>query len=298
MHIDFSKVIDHKAVVPGLIGLSVFSVGVAAGVVLERLVNRDKPEAHILAEPKGDPRLFDVGDIPGPERVVITLEEAISMQKAEESDAPKLWSDIEVPVDGDGEPIKFVDRILEAHGFPRENLEEETEAAEYYEPPNHIPEVLLEKTASAGAPVPFNVLDAARDDEVVSEWNWDKEVAYREGNPDGPYPIHEDEYASGSANFHIQELRYYGVDQIVCEELDPRAMMYDYGLKLGDVKFGYGAHDKDVAFIRNPKHRTDYQVTQMHDSYSESVMGIVADDEADQAELAHMDRPLRMRLRE
>ena len=292
MQIDFSKVIDHKAVVPGLIGLSVFSVGVAAGVVLERLVNRDKPEVHILPEPKGDPRLFDVDDIPGSERVVITLEEAISMREQEPAEEGQtLFSEVEPTVDGDGEAIGWVD--------------EQTEAAEAYEPPSHIPEVMAEKTASEvvvevkvedpeGAPVPFRVLDAAE----AETWDWDKEVAYREGNPDGPYPIHEDEYASGSANFHIQELRYYGVDQIVCEELDPRAMMYDYGLKLGDVKFGYGAHDKDVAFIRNPKHRTDYQVTQMHDSYSESVMGIVADDEADQAELAHMDRPLRMRLRE
>jgi hypothetical protein len=284
MNVDFTKVINHKAVVPGLLGVSVFSAGVAAGVVLDRFLGKSKPPVHIPAEPQQHPRLFDPDDPPMPERVVLTLEEAIAIQadtKAE--DATILWSEVEPAVDGDGEPIVWADEYVV-----------QTEAAEDYEPPVHIPEVMAEKTASEVIPVPFNVLDAAEPE----EWNWDKEVQYRELHPDGPYQIHEDEYASGSANFHIQELLFYGVDQIVCEQLDPRSMMYDYATKLGDVKFGYGAHDEDIAYVRNPRHRTDYQITQMHDSYSESVMGIVVEDEAEQDELAHMDRPLRMRRME
>ena len=281
MNLDLTKLINHKAVVPGLLGVSVFSAGVAAGVILERVLGKPKPSDHISAEVNDHPQLFDPDDPPKNDRLVITLEDAIAMSK-EADEEPVLFSEIEPSVDGDGEPIQWV---------------EETEAAEYYEPPVHIPEAMLDKVASADTPVPFNVLDAATPDEV-EEWDWDKEVLYREQNPQGPYAIHEDEYASGSANFHIQEMLYYAVDQIVCEQLDPRSMMYDHALKLGDVKFGYGTHDVDVAFVRNPQHRTDYQITQMHDSYTESVMGIVADDEADEAELAHMDRPLRMRLRE
>lgn len=295
MNLDLTKLINHKAVVPGLLGMSVFSAGVAAGVILERVLGKPKPSNYISAEVDDHPQLFDPDDPPKNDRLVITLEDAIAMSK-EADEEPKFWSDVEPAVDGDGEPIKFVDRVMEAHSthLERKRLDEETEAAEYYEPPDHIPEALLDKVASAGTPVPFNVLDAATPDEV-EEWDWDKEVLYREANPQGPYAIHEDEYASGSANFHIQEMLYYAVDQIVCEQLDPRSMMYDHALKLGDVKFGYGTHDVDVAFVRNPLYRTDYQITQMHDSYTESVMGIVADEEADDAELAHMDRPLRMR---
>ncbi len=271
---DITKLIDHKVVIPGLLGVSIFSAGVAAGVLLERLVEKPKESADIPVETDAHPRLFDPDDPPKQERVMITLDEALAM-RAEEINA-------------------------EAMAAAESILWEETEAAEDYEPPTHIPEVMAEKTASRieqpkpepdVAPVPFNVLDAAEDE----EWDWDREVALREANPEGPYQIHEEEFASRSMGFHVSLLLYYAVDQIVCEQNDPRDMMYDYAAKLGDFKFGYGANDSDTAFVRNPSERTDYQIVQMHDSYSESVMGIQAESEAEQAELAHMDRPLRMR---
>ena len=278
---DITKLINHKALVPGLLGVSVFSAGVAAGVVLERVLSSRGAKSDISPVENDHPRLFDPDNPPKPERVVITLEEALAMRKEDEGERPILQSDLETIVGGDGEVIKWVDG---------------------YNPPDYIPEVMAEKTASRvtpedprasepePVPVPFNVLESAEE-----EWDWDVEMINREQNPEGPYPIHEEEYASQSMGFHVERLLYYAVDDIVCSESDPREMMYDYAAKLGDVKFGYGATDEDTAFIRNPKERTDYQIVQMHDSYSESVMGIVAEFEAEQDELAHMDRPLRMR---
>lgn len=275
MELNITKLINHPVVVPGLLGVSIFSAGVAAGVLLERLVEKPKESADIPAEENDHPRLFDPDDPPTQERLVITLDEALAM-RAQEANEEALASSAEIL------------------------FKEETEATEDYEPPTHIPEVMAEKTASRidppeavpdAAPVPFNVLDAAEPD----EWDWDTEMVKREANPEGPYQIHEEEYASRSMGFHVSPLLYYAVDQIVCDQNDPRDMMYDYAAKLGDFKFGYGATDVDTAFVRNPMERTDYQIVQMHDSYSESVMGIVYEDEAEQSELAHMDQPLRMR---
>lgn len=275
---DFAKLIDHKAVVPGLLGVSVFSAGVAAGMALERFVLNAKKTVDISEETNDHPRLFDPDDPPKQERVVITLDEALAMRDVESTEPePVLWSDVEPAIDGDGEPIKWVD--------------EETLVAEDYEPAVHIPEVMAEKTASEVVPIPFNVLESAE----VEEWDWEREVTKREENPEGPYPIHEEEFASRSVGFHIETLLYYGVDQIICDESDPRDLMYDYASKLGDVQFGYGSNDEDVAYVRSPKERTDYKITQLHDSYSESVMGIQYESEAEQDELAHMNRPLRMR---
>lgn len=282
---DINKLINHKALVPGLLGASIFSAGVAAGVALERFLESSKA-THIPEEENTNthPQLFDPDNPPAPERMVITLDEALAMR---EQDRQGGTDD-----DGDEEPIRWVD-------------DPESDVPLIEQQVNYTREVMAEKTASrvtpadprpegpSEDPVPFNVLSSA--DEVGEEWDWDREMTQREMNPEGPYQIHEEEFAAGAGGFHNGFLLFYGVDQIVCEQNDPRSMMYDHATKLGDIKFGYGATDEDTAYVRNVKERTDYQIVQMHDSYSESVMGIVYESEAEQAELQHMDRPLRMR---
>jgi hypothetical protein len=278
---NITKLINHKAVGPCLLGGSVFSAGVAVGVLVERFLSKPKSVDHISVEENTHPRLFDPDNPPKPERVVITLDEARAMRDADK-DEPRLEEFIS-PAEADDDEARWIDN-------PESDIPLMDQQIAY------VREVMAEKTASNinPEPIPFNVLDSAEVD-IEGDWDWDVEVRRREKSPEGPYQIHEDEFASGSLGFHIETLCFYAVDQLVCAQNDPGDLMYDHATKLGDFKFGYGASDEDTAYVRNLADRKDYQIIQVHDSYSESVMGIMAEDALEHDELAHMDRPLRMR---
>lgn len=257
MNFNFSKLLNSKAIVPALAGTSIFAAGVASGVVLEKFVGKPKDISNDVKDTQ--PRLFDP-DNPPPveERLVITMDDILKGRLPEpDQTSEKPFGDEYPPGVTDG-------------------------------PVDYIPEVMAEKTPSA---VPFNVLDSGEN--PAPAWDWETEVPKRQANPEGPWPICEDEYASSSNTTVI--LRFYAVDQIMCSDADPREIFYNYPEKLGDFTFGHGASDVDQAYVRSFKDRTDYMIIQMHDSYSESVMGLIAEDEADRSELMHMDRPRKMR---
>lgn len=266
-----STIVNSDATVPALVGISGVLLGVSAGVLLERTLQEKRKSEPQPLETNTHPRLFDPDDPPREDegRVVITLDDALRLRE-------------------------------------EARLEGATEAAEDYEPPVYIPDVLAEKVASGvtpptpqdprgeepvdPAPVPFCVLDAA--DEA---WDWARETNYRELHPEGPYSIHEEEFASMDAGYHIEMLLFYEGDEVMCSENDPMDVMYNHALKVGDLRFGYGTTDKDVCYVRNPGERTDYKITRMYDLFSVAVMGIEEESAAERDELAHMDRPLRMR---
>lgn len=273
-----STIVDSEWTVPALAATSGALLGVAAGVLLERELQKRKRKSEPAPEVNPHPRLFDENGNPNfPQgedsdetRVVITMDDAIRLREAE-----------------------------------RDREDPEGYRHEWVDGPPHIPEVLAEKVASGVTPtdprpenpmdpnpagVPFNVLDSA-----LERWNWDRETTYRDQNPEGPYPVHEEEFASADAGYHVELMLFYEADEFVCQEDDPRDVMYDAPLKLGDLRFGYGSTDPDVCYIRNPRLLTDFKITRMRESYEVAVMGLEAETEAEQDELAHMDRPLRMR---
>lgn len=106
------------------------------------------------------------------------------------------------------------------------------------------------------------------------EWNYAEEVAKR--TPKGIYPIHEDEYYANESEYPHSCITYYAGDDImVDEDLTP---IFDYQKITGPLKFGYGAKNAEVMFVRNCEREIEFEISLNPGFYAVEVLDMEIED--------------------
>ncbi len=121
-----------------------------------------------------------------------------------------------------------------------------------------------------------------------SQWNEEHELAHR--TSENPYVITVDEYVNNDFDYKQSTVTYYEEDDILSDIND--VPVYNWPSLLGDLKWGHGSNNKDVVYIRNEKHKEEWEVLLHHGSYEVEVQGLHEED----GELKHaQNRVLKFR---
>ena len=113
-------------------------------------------------------------------------------------------------------------------------------------------------------------------------WDYDAEIAQRDKNH--PYVIHQNEFNEEFPEYTQVTWTYYAGDDILADERDevvarPELVVGDKNLK----RFGDGADDPNVVFVRNDRIEMEFEICRSFKAYKVEVEGLDPEDvEADQ----------------
>lgn len=130
-------------------------------------------------------------------------------------------------------------------------------------------------------PPPVPILDDLPEDPVGTSksmnvgWNFERELASR--SPDSSYVIHQNEYNHSNLNYSKNEFHYYSRDDVMVDG-DDNDILRDVAGVVGleNLKFGHGADNINVVYVRNDHLEMDMQITRLDESYEESILGLDA----------------------
>lgn len=127
-------------------------------------------------------------------------------------------------------------------------------------------------------------------EETEPDWDWAAEVKSRTDQE--PFIIHRDEWNAGEMDYEQMSLTYFEGDDVLINDLDKVIEDQDSVIGLSNMlKWGHGAGDPNMLFIRNPVLGMDLEVTRSMGSYASEVHGIEAEDELTHS--GHRVRPRR-----
>lgn len=91
---------------------------------------------------------------------------------------------------------------------------------------------------------------------------------------DKPYVISQAEFDNDHPNYDKLSITYYEADDTLADEQeeiidDPDTIVGEDTLK----SFGKGSDDEDIVYARNDQLGIDYEISRVHGSYEETVMG-------------------------
>lgn len=129
-----------------------------------------------------------------------------------------------------------------------------------------------------------------------SEWDYEVELKYRDANPEGPYPLHRDEFYGNEQDFLQTTMTYYAGDDIMCNEEDE--IVGNHEKVIGPLRFGHGSGDRNVYYVRNTKRRAEYEVLHDPGLYQVEVQGLEIEQRAAEADLKHSHQPGKFRDQE
>lgn len=153
-------------------------------------------------------------------------------------------------------------------------LDEEEAAAERYAEGQRTLSIVPQLDEE---PLTVNVFPIQDDD-----WDYEAELSSRD--PEVPYVIHQEEFVEDEMGYHQETMTYYEGDDIMADPTD--TPIYGYSGLMGELKFGHGSKDSNVVYIRNEKIHMEWEVLRHTSSFSEEVLGLQADAEAEK-ELRH-----------
>lgn len=108
-------------------------------------------------------------------------------------------------------------------------------------------------------------------------WDYGEELQ-RRANTDGPYIIHQDEFAQKEEGYEQVTFTYYAVDAVLTDEDESPIENPDETVGLENLgNFGHGADDFHVVYVRNDRLEIDYEVCLVAASYRETVQGLSND---------------------
>lgn len=113
-------------------------------------------------------------------------------------------------------------------------------------------------------------------------WNYEEERKNR--TPEFPYVIHQNEYNHSNPNYSKLIFTYWAIDGIITDEDDESPVINgDVIVGLENLKFGHGADDSDVVYVRNDVLEMDMQICRVNRNYHEEAlnMQIIRDDDDD-----------------
>lgn len=127
------------------------------------------------------------------------------------------------------------------------------------------------------APVP--ILDDLPENPVGTSksmnagWNYEKEMQNR--SPETPYVIHQNEYIHSNLEYSKVEYTYYSLDDVLVDDEDERPIVNgDLIVGVDNLKFGHGADDVNVVYVRNDNLETDMLIHRVPRSFEEDVLGL------------------------
>ena len=127
----------------------------------------------------------------------------------------------------------------------------------------------------------------------AEEWDYDVEDKYRELHPDGPYPIHIDEFTRNDLGFRQETLTYYTLDDILAGQDD--VPIHNFRKLTGELRWGHGSNDSDVVYIRNAAIRMEWEILRHESSFAAEVHGIELEEQYEEQDLKHSaDRKFRL----
>jgi hypothetical protein len=134
--------------------------------------------------------------------------------------------------------------------------------------------------------VPISVFDTEYD-----HWDYEEEVPNR--TKEKPYILHRDEFWAEEENYDQSTLTYYVEDDILTDQDD--TPIYGYLSVTGPLLFGHGSGDPNVVHVRNDKQSAEYEIIRVDGSYAREILGVGAEDAAEQSDLKHSVRKFRPR---
>ena len=132
-------------------------------------------------------------------------------------------------------------------------------------------------------------------------WDYDFELSQRVTGK--PYVIHEDERGE-EPGYNSVAYTYYELDGVLTDEDDEPVPHGAEIVGLDNLKFGHGAGDEDVVFVRNERLEIEMEIERRRESYEREVLGLEQEPESEseseqEPELEHSDSryPQRSRRR-
>jgi len=109
--------------------------------------------------------------------------------------------------------------------------------------------------------------------------------------------IHQDEYFNDEKGYGAagdqRTFTFYAEDSVLTDEQD--VPIYNQEARVGELAFGHGSGDPNIAYVRNEKEEEEYEIVLDDGAYQVVVLGEkVADDMAHQ-DLRHSRAPGRFR---
>ena len=102
-------------------------------------------------------------------------------------------------------------------------------------------------------------------------WNYPEELANR--TADYPYVIHQDEFKHGEAGYVQASYTYYAGDDVLVDDDGIPLPHGDQVVGQDNLKWGHGADDIDVVFVRNDKLEMEMEICRSPNSYEEEILG-------------------------
>ena len=133
--------------------------------------------------------------------------------------------------------------------------------------------------------------------EPVSEdpdWIWPQELASR--SPEQPYIIHEDEYRTNENNYEQTQYTYWATDDVLTDTDESPVPHPELVVGRENLRFGHGAGDPNIVFIRNDRLELEIEIARDPRSYEEEKLGHTRPDE-DGITHSSQTRPARKRKR-
>lgn len=111
-------------------------------------------------------------------------------------------------------------------------------------------------------------------------WSFPFELSQR--TPHKPYIIHQDEFYVNESEYNQSQLMYFVEDDILAD--DDAAVIANRETLIGVKtleRFGHGADDSNVLYVRNPHLEIEWVIVRVPRSYEIEVMGLHDEPEAD-----------------
>ena len=200
------------------------------------------------------------------------------------------WNRAKIRAEAFKESEKEVEQIRELYRQSAESikiakekpsLDEVVEERGYAVEITHPDRIVLEEPRPTRPPVPVTPPRPLTREELTKskndDWNYPEELASR--SRDRPYVIHQDEYAEQEPEYKQAVLTWYSVDGVLTDEDEAPMEDVDETVGLDNLdKFGHGADDVRVVFVRNEHLKMEYEICLVINSYAEEVQGLRDDD--------------------
>ena len=94
--------------------------------------------------------------------------------------------------------------------------------------------------------------------------------------PSSVIMISEEEYLTNQIGFEQVELRYFELDDILCDDHDMALPNYEYLVSdwIDEANFGAHGAPKNMLYLRNMDRSVEMQITKVHGAFQEVILGI------------------------
>lgn len=124
---------------------------------------------------------------------------------------------------------------------------------------------------------------------------WNQQEEEEERSPDSPYVISRDEFIDNKHDFTQVDLEYFAGDNVLCD--DKRVPIYNPAKVVGRLEFGRGSGDPNTVYIRNETVSAEYAVIRIEGTYQMEVLGLEAEEAAEDEEEAHLKHSAVLKFR-